>query len=694
MNLNTTEERLEENPHVLKVYEILKRSDIDLSEAQLYHDFPLYKNDDDKIIVSQLLLVSPIYGITIFCCSDLHNLSTSDDVKGVIQELDDVNGQIISRLFKYSGLRKGAMGLKIPVRSCIVALDLDLETKIPQSSPFDTLYTKQHIIQYFKEPAFTFNKYTFAEAVSVIEGGKGLIKQNERNLEGFSETSKVWKVAAVETKILQFDKDQKQGYMPPLDGPQRIRGLAGSGKTVVLAMKVAQTILRNPEATVLYTFHTKSLYQHVKRLITRFYRQFHDDDPDFYNRIHIRHAWGGRTNPGVYYDACLQAGTSPLTLITAREHNSKDPFSYCCEKLLSEPNLNASYDYIFVDEAQDFNENFLKLCLKLAREERIILGADVFQNIFQSKIPKAKDILGEDRDFVEDRFLQTCYRTPLPVLVCAHAIGLGSYGIQVQRIETTGHWKDLGYDVIGKEGEEHFAETEVVTVERPESRSPSFSDESANDLIKTYSFESMQDEIRHVVNLINDDIINQGVNPDDILVLSADDRYCKQYFRYLSEYLQQRNINTNDINADKYSISDFSIRGRVTLSTIHKAKGNEAYCVYIVGCDALFLSSDVRSRNLLFTAMTRTKGWLTMSGLGESSRNLFNEVKKAKDNSPRIIFSYPTQKDIERIDQDISIAEKFDSKQLKEMSALIDEIGGIDKLAELMEKHSATRNKK
>src|SRR5207244_4454545 len=107
------------------------------------------------------------------------------------------------------------------------------------------------------------------------------------------------------------DQRQKHGSMIELDGLQRIRGLAGSGKTVVLAMKAALTHLRDPEARILYTFSTKSLYQHIQRLVTRFYRQYDDRDPDW-TRLKIMHAWGGRNTPGVYYDACVASGVEPM----------------------------------------------------------------------------------------------------------------------------------------------------------------------------------------------------------------------------------------------------------------------------------------------------------------------------------------------------------------------------------------------
>ncbi len=61
------------------------------------------------------------------------------------------------------------------------------------------------------------------------------------------------------------------------------------------------------------TFHTKSLYQHVQRLITRFYRQFDERDPDW-SKLKILHGWGGSRVEGVYSYAADQHGVPPLNV--------------------------------------------------------------------------------------------------------------------------------------------------------------------------------------------------------------------------------------------------------------------------------------------------------------------------------------------------------------------------------------------
>jgi superfamily I DNA and RNA helicase len=101
------------------------------------------------------------------------------------------------------------------------------------------------------------------------------------------------------------------------------------------------------------------------------------------------------------------------------------------------------------------------------------------------------------------------------------------------------------------------------------------------------------------------DIITEGLNASDILIVCADDKHFKNYYNQLSYCLSEYNIDVNNVNADKYNISDFSVDNKVTYSTIHKAKGNEGYSVYIVGCECLYHIPNVKNRNLLFTAMTR-----------------------------------------------------------------------------------------
>ena len=132
-------------------------------------------------------------------------------------------------------------------------------------------------------------------------------------------------------------------------------------------MKAAHIHIRYPEKNILFTFHTRSLYDIIKKHITRFYRQFKEEDPNWDN-LHLRHGWGGARLAGVYSDACRENGVLPLQFTQARD--KVHPFDYVCKELISNANVSPAYDFILIDEAQDFPPNFFGLCFHLARGDR------------------------------------------------------------------------------------------------------------------------------------------------------------------------------------------------------------------------------------------------------------------------------------------------------------------------------------
>src|SRR3990172_2772235 len=199
-------------------------------------------------------------------------------------------------------------------------------------------------------------------ARSVVQGARPLSRSSSTPT---TETSTVGEaIRQLEKEIALLDQDQERVAIPIAPGPQRIRGLAGTGKTVLLAMKAANIHLHFPDKKILFTFNTQSLYNQSKTLISKFYRYFSDTDPNCYV-LHIRHAWGSRGRPGVYYDLCLRQGVPPLNLNTARTLNPRSPFQACCDEALKN-SITQEYDFVLVDEAQDFPTEFFKVLYGLA----------------------------------------------------------------------------------------------------------------------------------------------------------------------------------------------------------------------------------------------------------------------------------------------------------------------------------------
>ena len=68
-------------------------------------------------------------------------------------------------------------------------------------------------------------------------------------------------IKKIELEIANLDEWQKKAAFEIPEGPQRIRGLAGSGKTVVLALKAAYLHSQHPDWNIAVTFYTRSLSQ-------------------------------------------------------------------------------------------------------------------------------------------------------------------------------------------------------------------------------------------------------------------------------------------------------------------------------------------------------------------------------------------------------------------------------------------------
>ena len=93
--------------------------------------------------------------------------------------------------------------------------------------------------------------------------------------------------------------------------------------------------------------------------------------------------------------------------------------------------------------------------------------------------------------------------------------------------------------------------------------------------------------------------------------------------------------------------------------------------VYVVGVDALYKSFvGPRERNMLFTAMTRAKGWVRVSGIGQGAVECESEISKALNEFPYLRFNYPSQEQIKIIKRDL--AKKAAQKQIAERK--LDEI--------------------
>jgi superfamily I DNA and RNA helicase len=157
--------------------------------------------------------------------------------------------------------------------------------------------------------------------------------------------------------------------------------------------------------------------------------------------------------------------------------------------------------------------------------------------------------------------------------------------------------------------------------------------------------------------------------PDDIVVINPDPLTTKDAVGEARRTLMKMGINSN--LAGVTTIADvFTEPGTVTFTGIFRAKGNEAAMVYVINAQDCFggvLPRYIaRVRNRLFTAITRSKAWVRVLGVGESMHALKAEFERAKAENFALRFRYPTEeerKTMTTVNRDMSKAEQERSEK-------------------------------
>lgn len=450
-------------------------------------------------------------------------------------------------------------------------------------------------------------------------------------------------------KIAQFDYDQMAASLTITDKPERIRGLAGSGKTVLLAMKAARLHKRFPEKKIAFVFYTKSLYNQATNLIRKYYNQIADDEPDWDN-LKVLHSWGGvTTGEGFYSYICKEHGIVPKTL------RQGDLVSNCKE-LLEHHDLHPIFDCVLIDEAQDFPLEFFLLVERVTKPpKKIVIAYDELQTTNDIHIPEFEQLFGssDGRPNVSlepqyDYILKKSYRNTLEVLLTAFSFGFGFYHNITQIIQDNTTWEALGFEC-----ESSLVSGNEITIHRPSQNSPN-SISTFYPSVKPVEYaicDSQDQQTTDIANRIKALIDEQMVRPTDILVI--DIRMNKnKVLNELQYKLQNLEIDSH-IPGVVSDARDFFVDGRVTLTTPRNAKGNEVPVVFVVGCEDIYskvsMSQERQSRNFMFISITRSKGWVYLSAVGRVKGVFSDEIKKIQKNLPDMRFIYPTDDKIQEM---------------------------------------------
>lgn len=515
-------------------------------------------------------------------------------------------------------------------------------------------------------------QFDYSEVLALLEGDSAFrTKIVPRKIEQPTTMSDFIHLSLQHT--FAFDKIQRQISVQLPPGPQRIRGLAGTGKTVILCAKAALAHKEFPDYKILFVFNTQSMYPQIEGRIADYYIRDARRQPNW-DMLHVLHAWGGDTKSGLYSTICDSYGLKRRRFGEVRGFS--DPLQYIYRELLEKTNsrFKKTYDLVLIDEAQDFPPELFEVIFYLTKEpKRIVWAYDEFQSLKELRIREPEDMFGRapdgkpnmsndvlegkyfdevDKDFI----LSNCYRNPRVNLMAAHGTGLGLYrkGGIIDIVGDKRSWDALGYRVEEPK-KEKFSEGDDMLVRRPEEYSQNELEKilrnagkDERDLVYSRRCESIQEQLERVAGTIASLVEKQGVAPEEIFVITLDTRNSNEHLADLRSLLDQRGIGSISPGFVEAS-SLFKQKGCVTLTTPWKAKGNESHVVVVLNANRAVSDLTFRSRTGLFVSITRSMGWCFIYGVGDEMTTLEAELNDiTRQDYPCFHFKYPNEEDVER----------------------------------------------
>ncbi|MBO2568141.1 DEAD/DEAH box helicase [Shewanella algae] len=389
----------------------------------------------------------------------------------------------------------------------------------------------------------------------------------------------------VKSKIILFDTDQTE-FVFKMNGAKKfvIQGLAGSGKTELLLHKLKEIYSGEQDVRIAFTCFNKILASSMRSRIPEFFDFMKvEKQIDWDNKIFCFNSWGQGRIPtsGMYRYICHKYDVAFGNLYSGT-------FETLCNKAVADiksihgGNVEHIFDYVFIDESQDFGPGFIELC-ELVTKHKVFIAGDVFQNIFRPI---------DDQASHADLVLKKCYRTDPKNLMFSHALGMGLYEKPVLRWLKDHEWAACGYNYKEEAGR-------VVISRDPLKRFEDIPDDFESTSIHVLNHgEQISEKIFEVVNAISNK--HKTLQPGDIAVIFVDKS------DYVYDVIPKlRNVISDrlgwEVNVSHESkVSD---PNKFFISNINNAKGLEFPFVICVAWD---LTRSTSFRNGLYTMMARS----------------------------------------------------------------------------------------
>lgn len=622
----------------------------------LYIGYPILASADESVTVDAMLTGDEFGLVALIFLKDGLADGEWDSIR---DEQDQLYFALDNHLGRHKALRSGRkLAIEINVITVLPSVEdvpEELEGKVCTPS---TLAEQLDSLPDF-DPKYLKALNAALQRISTIKPAKKRQKVQ-------SEKSRGAVLKRIEREIANLDQWQKQAAIETPDGPQRIRGLAGSGKTIVLALKAAYLHAREPDWNIALTFYSRALYQQLVGLVRRFAFEHTNDEPNW-DKLRVLHSWGGASRDGLYAEFANKSGELARDFAYAKsKYGMKDAFFGVCSDLLrivESQQPEPVFDAVLIDEAQDLPWPFFRLIYHFTKPpKRIIWAYDELQHLSEGGMPNLEDMFGVGTDGkprVEvvniegdprsDIVLPVCYRNTPWALTLAHALGLGVYRKEglVQHFDDPTLWEEVGYSLVN--GELELGHN--VTLQRAAHSYPKFFDDELekDDAVVTRCFDDEEQQFSWIVSAIKKNLEEDELDPDDILVILPEALTAKSKSRVLFSMFARRRISCHLVGATSSQDQVFD-PDSIAITNIYRAKGNEAPMIYVVNAQHCFSGYElITLRNTLFTSITRSRAWLRICGHGPEMGKLQKEIQSVVENDYRLTFKVPTAKELEKM---------------------------------------------
>ena len=388
----------------------------------------------------------------------------------------------------------------------------------------------------------------------------------------------------VKKKIILFDAEQTrfiyQRY--PIKKIVSVQGLSGTGKTELLLHKLRDVYLEDDSNKIFFTCHNIALSKKLRERIPHFFDFMQvNKQIQWEQRLWMAHAWGSHSdiNSGFYAYIC---GHYNLVFY---KYSVSTGYDFIFKKALDALNRIPSkqfqpcFDYIIVDESQDFPEVFFELCKKLVRKKVYIAG-DVFQDIFEtlSKKPRGVDIV-----------LNRCYRTDPRTLMFAHGVGLGLFE------DNKLNWFDKkGWERMGYQYSELRGQNKIRLNRLPINR---FEDIEIDNSVVIEN-NTRPSQVCHIIRNLYQQV--DGIVPGDIAVILIDED--KSIYNYIDQLCHQIDTELNIPVTRGHEVKKPSSKS-IYVTNANNVKGLEF--PYVI-CVTKKIRRSYKYRNTLYTMLTRS----------------------------------------------------------------------------------------